>query len=135
MQDCNICTYMCNHNQNLYPQAPIGFKGFKWVVTRSTKCFHGSLSSILVGIEKNLYIIYQNNTTWNWKSLHPSCFTYKIGELRQHIGLGFFCWGRSLENTHRNRKGVVYISFRSTVENFWWRDSLCSECRLAVLGS
>jgi hypothetical protein len=52
------------------------------------------------------------------KYFHGNVGTYKIGELHQHISLGFFCWGRSLKNTHRNRKGVVYISFRSTVENF-----------------
>jgi hypothetical protein len=35
--------------------------------------------------------------------------TYKIGELPQHNTLGFFCRGEIPQNTHRNKKGVVYV--------------------------
>jgi hypothetical protein len=34
---------------------------------------------------------------------------YKIGELPQHNTLGFFCRGEIAQNTHRNKKGVVYV--------------------------
>jgi hypothetical protein len=37
--------------------------------------------------------------------------TYKIGELRQHNSLGFFCWGRSLKiHIEIERELFTYLS-------------------------
>jgi hypothetical protein len=38
----------------------------------------------------------------------------KFAGLPLHNTLGFFCWGRSLKNTHRNKKAVVYTFSNNT---------------------
>jgi hypothetical protein len=46
----------------------------------------------------------------------------KLGELPQHNALGFFCWGEIPQNTHRNKKGVVYRAlflFGTSMVLFW----------------
>jgi hypothetical protein len=45
------------------------------------------------------------------KYFHGNVETYKIGELCQHNGLGFFCWGRSLKiHIEIERELFIYLS-------------------------
>jgi hypothetical protein len=45
------------------------------------------------------------------KYFHGNVGTYKIGELCQHNGLGFFCWGRSLKiHIEIERELFTYLS-------------------------
>jgi hypothetical protein len=53
---------------------------------------------------------FRKNEKNSWE--HGNMGTYRIGELPWHNTLGFFYWGEIPQNTHRNKKGVVYgLSF------------------------